>query len=47
MTVLTCLSKIIFDLGCLGLTFNDCSCERKPQEVVRILAKWGEAWLPV
>ena len=31
----------------LGLPFNECSCERKPQEVVRILAKWGEAWLPV
>jgi len=47
MTVLTRLSKIIFDLWGLGLTVNDCSCERKPQEVVRILVNQGEAWLQV
>lgn len=47
MTVLASLSKIIFNFYGLGLSFNDCSCERKPQEVVRILTERGEAWLPV
>lgn len=41
------LLAVTFNLWCVDWTSNYGPCERKPQEVVRILVNQGEAWLQV